>query len=57
MASRCVVRDKSGNAWGPFERPSEINEWVKKKWPDQQQDERRTGVGWDIEALRDPDEA
>lgn len=56
MASKWIVRDRNGNAWGPFEKTNEPGEWARRKWPDQEQDERREGKGWDIEALRDPNE-
>lgn len=51
-----VVLDKHGMPWGPFDDATEAAQWAKRKWPDQEQDERRMGDGWDIAVLHSPDE-
>ncbi len=59
-----IIIDEYGNPWGPFESATEAGAWAKRKWPEQEQDMDNhhnleiNGVanGWDIWALRSPDE-
>ena len=57
--SQWIVIDKDGNLWGPFEGgttgSATMMEFVKRKWPDQEQDTEDTGKGWNVRALRSPD--
>ena len=38
-----------GEIFGPFVSAREAAEVAKAKWPHQEQDEDRTGAGWDIQ--------
>lgn len=38
-----------GEIFGPYASIAETREAAKMKWPDQEQDEDRTGEGWDIQ--------
>lgn len=50
-----IVIDQNGNPWGPFEMPEQAWHWAEKKWPgDGPLDE---AGGWDVVALRSPDES
>jgi hypothetical protein len=51
-----IVTDKNGNPWGPFETTEAINAFVKRKWPNQEQDPEHHGEGWDVRLLRSPEE-
>lgn len=51
--SKCIVRDREGNWWGPFEQPKDAAQWATLKWP--AQDEGEKGKGWKIEWLRPPE--
>lgn len=37
-----------GEIFGPYTSPEEAAEVAQLKWPEQFQDEDRTGAGWDI---------
>lgn len=38
-----------GETFGPYSTIAEAREAALMKWPDQSQDEDRTGAGWDIQ--------
>ena len=38
-----------GEIFGPYASVAEAAEAAKAKWPDQEQDEDRTGKGWDVQ--------
>lgn len=40
-----------GEVFGPFMTVSHAMQIAKDKWPDQEQDEARTGKGWDISII------
>jgi hypothetical protein len=43
------VVDREGRIHGPFHGIIEANTYAQHKWPDQHQDENRTGIGWDAQ--------
>jgi len=43
------VVDYRGNIHGPFHNAIEAFAYADAKWPDQEQDEDRTGAGWDVQ--------
>lgn len=46
------VIDKGGNIWLPiFATATAAGEWAREMWPDQEQDEDRTGAGWDVQVV------
>jgi hypothetical protein len=45
------VVDKEGRIHGPFHGIIEANAYAQSKWPDQEQDEDRTGKGWDVQVV------
>lgn len=45
------VIDKDGQVHGPFHGIIQANAYCQEKWPDQEQDEDRTGKGWDIQVV------
>ena len=49
---RYELIDKDGNVCGIFGTASTAAIIARQRWPDQEQDEDRTGVGWDIQAVR-----
>lgn len=52
-----LVFDQLGNPYGPFETTEAIAAFIKRKWPDQKQDDENTGQGgegWNIVALLSP---
>ena len=46
---RYELIDKDGNSAGLFMTAQMAAEYAAAKWPDQEQDEDRTGAGWDIQ--------
>lgn len=38
-----------GEIFGPFKSATEAARWAARRWPDQEQDEDRTGQGWDLQ--------
>lgn len=40
--------DKDGKNWGEFKTAQEAAIYAAHKWPFEEQDEDRTGTGWDI---------
>ena len=46
-----------GEIFGPYPTAQAAAEAARAKWPDQEQDEDRTGKGWDVQVagLRDPE--
>jgi len=40
-----------GEIFGPYPTAQAAAEAAKEKWPDQEQDEDRTGEGWDIQVV------
>jgi len=48
---RYEVVDKDGGKHGPFDCLANAQLYVWNKWPDQEQDEDRTGKGWDIQVV------
>lgn len=58
----CIIFDIRGNPWGPFPNTKAAMDFVKQKWPGQEQDENNYGArddinhtGWNIAALYPPD--
>lgn len=49
---RYKLIDKDGRKHGPFDHAWVAAEFAHIEWPDQEQDEYRTGKGWDIQAVR-----
>jgi hypothetical protein len=49
--SRYVLIDKHGNQYGPYASAYHAGLAAKAAWPDQEQDEERTGKGWDVQAV------
>lgn len=45
------VVDRDGRIHGPFHSIIDANAYCKAKWPDQEQDEDRTGKGWDVQVV------
>lgn len=45
-----VLIDKDGNQYGPYASAYHAGLAAKAAWPDQEQDEGRTGKGWDVQA-------
>lgn len=46
------VVDKDGNVWLPtFDSATAAAEWAHEHWPSQEQDEDRTGKGWDLQVV------
>lgn len=43
--------DKDGIAFGPYESAAAAAAMARELWPDQEQDEERSGKGWDIEIV------
>ena len=46
---RYELIDKEGNVVGEFSSAFNAAEHAKFRWPDQHQDEDRTGAGWDVQ--------
>jgi hypothetical protein len=46
--TRYELIDKDGNKHGPFDTLDRAVNFAETRWPDQSQDEDRTGKGWDI---------
>lgn len=40
-----------GEIFGPYPTAQAAAEVAKAKWPDQEQDEGRTGKGWDVQVV------
>lgn len=40
-----------GEIFGPYPTAAAAMEAAKAKWPDQEQDEDRTGKGWDVQVV------
>ncbi len=38
-----------GEIFGPYPSAQAAGQAAKEKWPDQEQDEDRTGKGWDVQ--------
>jgi hypothetical protein len=50
--TRYEVVDKDGKLIkGKFRTAQEASEAARWMWPDQEQDEDRTGKGWDVQAV------
>jgi hypothetical protein len=48
--TRYEVVDKTGRVRKPlFSSAWAAGEWARAMWPDQEQDEDRTGKGWDVQ--------
>jgi hypothetical protein len=45
------VVDCRGDIHGPFHNAIEAFAYADAKWPDQEQDEDRTGNGWDVQVV------
>jgi len=45
------VVDYRGEIHGPFRNCIEAFAYADAKWPDQEQDEDRTGNGWDVQVV------
>jgi hypothetical protein len=48
---RYELIDKDGNVYGPYASAYHAGLAAKAAWPDQAQDEERTGKGWDVQAV------
>jgi hypothetical protein len=46
---RCEIVDRDGRVHGTFHTLIEANAYVRKHFPDQEQDEDRTDKGWDVQ--------
>ncbi len=46
---RYQLIDKNGRKIRSFDTAQEAGEFAKDAWPDQEQDEDRSGRGWDVE--------
>lgn len=46
-----AVISKGGDAITGFDCALHAANWARKTWPDQEQDETRSGKGWDIEVV------
>ena len=46
---RYEIVDKEGHTIGPFDSAEDAGAYAKRLWPDEVQDEGRTGRGWDIQ--------
>lgn len=52
LPARYRLIDKDGRADSrTFESATQLAEWAHHLWPDQEQDEDRSGKGWDIEEV------
>lgn len=49
---RYRLLDSIGLAFGPYPTAEAAVAMANDLWPDQQQDEERSGKGWDIEVIR-----
>jgi len=49
---RYRLLDREGIAFGPYPTAQAAADMARELWPDEQQDEDRTGAGWDIEVVR-----
>ncbi|MCA6114272.1 hypothetical protein J6524_04925 [Bradyrhizobium sp. WSM 1738] len=47
----CEVVDHRGGVHGPFKNLERAAAFARSRWPDQEQDEDRTGKGWDIQIV------
>lgn len=45
------VVDREGGTHGPFPNAMEAALFASRKWPNQDQDERRLGHGWDVQVV------
>ncbi len=48
---RYEVVDKDGNIHGSWDTAGRAFNFATKAWPDQEQDEDRTGKGWDVQVV------
>lgn len=48
---RYELIDKNGRIVGSFNTANSAGEYAKRTWPDQEQDEDRTGKGWDVQVV------
>jgi hypothetical protein len=49
--TRYELIDKNGRVVGSFNTANSAGEFAKRTWPDQEQDEDRTGNGWDVQVV------
>jgi len=49
--ARYELIDKDGNSAGIFDRVFDAGWYAVSRWPDQEQDEDRTGKGWDVQCV------
>jgi hypothetical protein len=47
--TRYELVDKDGNIHGSWDTADRAATAAKRMWPDQEQDEDRTGKGWDVQ--------
>ena len=52
VTNRYRLIDKTGIPFGPYPTAEAAVAMAKNLWPDQEQDEERSGKGWDIEVIR-----
>lgn len=50
-APQFAIITQSGDAITGFDCALHAANWARKMWPDQEQDEARTGKGWDISII------
>ena len=48
---RYQLIDKWGFTHGEFEKVEDAARWAFRQWPQQEQDEYRTGKGWDVQVV------
>ena len=48
---RFRLLDKEGIAFGPYHTRQAAMDMARELWPEQEQDEDRAGLGWDIETV------
>lgn len=48
---QCEVIDHRGAVHGPFKNLERAAAFARSRWPNQDQDEERTGKGWDIQIV------
>ena len=49
--ARYELIDKDGKVWSTFGSATLAADIAKQMWPDQEQDEERSGKGWDVQVV------
>lgn len=50
-ATMFELLDKDGNSHGFAASAQALGDLARRLWPDQEQDEERTGKGWDVQVV------